>query len=103
MTLAFKSSKSSLEKPKRSLRYRCFEFGVSFWENFRPDYTTNINQDFLIETAQQITGLDNFGDQSFRAPMTILIDSLKKEANLNATGRFLFRDTVLYLLINRLQ
>lgn len=99
------TSKSSLTfaKPKRSFKYRCFEVGITFWEKFSRDYTTNINQDFLIETAQQITGLNDFGEQSFRTPMDVLIDSLKKEAHLNITGRFLFRDTLLYLLINRLE
>lgn len=99
------SSKFSLtfQKPKRSLKYRCFELGITLWEKVRSDYTNNLSKDSLIEAAQQITGLDDFGDPSFHVPLAILIDSLKKEARLNHTGQYLFRDILLNLLINRLQ
>lgn len=102
MTLTSQSS-LTFQKPKRSFKYRCFELGLNFWEKIRTDNITNLSPDSLIETAQQITGLDDFGDQSFRVALTILIESLRKEANLNTTGQYLFRDTLLNSLINRLQ
>ena len=102
MTVASKAS-LTFQKPYRSFKYRFFELRKTFWEKVGRGYATNLSEDSLLETAQQITGLDDFGAQSFRVPLAILIDSLKKEAHLNATGRYLFRGTLLNLLINRLQ
>jgi hypothetical protein len=99
------TAKSSLtfHKPERPFKYRSFELGITLWEKIKPNYATNFSENLLIETAQKITGLNDFGDQSFRVPLAILINSLKKEAHLNTIGRFLFRDILLNLLINRLQ
>ncbi|BAZ08804.1 hypothetical protein NIES4071_06100 [Calothrix sp. NIES-4071] len=102
MTITSKSS-LTFQKPKRSFKYRCLKLGINLWGKIIPDNAFNLSQNSLIEAAQKITGLDDFGDPSFRTSLAILIDSLKKEAHLNAAGQYLFRDILLNLLINRLQ
>jgi hypothetical protein len=52
----------------------------------------------LIATAVARTGLDDFGDDSFREGLERLVDSLRDEARLNAAGEsFLYRRLVGHL------
>lgn len=48
------------------------------------------------------TGLSDFGGDSFREPLEILLQSLRDEARLNARGVFMMHRTMLRLLANRL-
>ena len=57
----------------------------------------------LLEEAQRNTGLRDFGDDAFRQPLRIFLDSLEREAQLNLIGRVLARSDVLNLLENRLR
>ena len=57
----------------------------------------------LITTAQRRTGLDDFGDEAFREPLSRLIASSASEARLNVFGRCALVQDILQLLINRLQ
>lgn len=59
--------------------------------------------DGLLQEAQKITGLDNFGDESFREPFEVLVKSLNDEAELNAVGRYTQYQRILNLLCNRLR
>lgn len=63
----------------------------------------NLSEDSLLSVAQRQIGLDDWGDESFRVPLRILLESLETEANLNFVGRYLLRQTCLKLLVNRLQ
>lgn len=47
-----------------------------------------LDKDHLLEEAAQSTGLDDFGDRWFERPMDVLLDSLRREARLNAAGDF---------------
>ncbi|MEE8231463.1 MAG: sulfotransferase [Qipengyuania citrea] len=47
-----------------------------------------LEKDFLMEEAVQATGLDDFGDRWFERPLQVLLDSVKREAQLNAAGEF---------------
>lgn len=47
-----------------------------------------LEKDFLMEEAVQVTGLDDFGDGWFERPLEVLLDSVKREAQLNAAGEF---------------
>lgn len=47
-----------------------------------------LEKDFLLEEAVQATGLDDFGDRWFERPLEVLLDSVKREAQLNAAGEF---------------
>ncbi|MEG9269019.1 sulfotransferase family protein [Qipengyuania sp. Mu-71] len=47
-----------------------------------------LEKDFLMEEAVQATGLDDFGDGWFERPLEVLLDSVRREAQLNAAGEF---------------
>ena len=63
----------------------------------------NFNRDDLLAKAAAETGLNNFGDNSFREPFDVLLYSLSNEANLNRAGRFIQYERVLNTLKNRLR
>jgi hypothetical protein len=56
----------------------------------------------LLAAARKETGLDDFGDDDFLAPMQLLIRSLQEEADLNALGRYMARTNIVRLLKARL-
>lgn len=62
-----------------------------------------INVDELIAEAVQQSGLDNFGDDSFREPLGILEQSINTEARLNGAGVFRAQMAIRNALITRLQ
>ncbi len=57
----------------------------------------------LLNEAKDATGLENFGDDSFREPMEKLCAALASEANLNEIGTATQRQRVLDILITRLR
>ena len=57
----------------------------------------------LMAAAKGQTGLDNFGDDSFRQGLEILVRSLRDEARLNATGEAVIYPRLVCHLVNRLQ
>jgi Sulfotransferase family len=57
----------------------------------------------LMREARAQTGLDDFGDDSFREGLERLVHSLQHEARLNAMGQEAMRERVLGLLTQRLQ
>jgi len=62
-----------------------------------------LDPDRLIQTARDKTGLWDLGDDRFRAPFDILVQSLETEAHLNLLGRFNARQLLLGLLQTRLR
>ena len=46
----------------------------------------HLEKGMLLEQAAQSTGLDDFGDRWFERPMEVLLDSVRREARLNAAG-----------------
>ena len=61
-----------------------------------------LSVDALLAAASEATGLSDFGDDSFREPMAVLVKALNEEANLNAAGRYGQYERILNILINRL-
>jgi hypothetical protein len=57
----------------------------------------------LIDTARAETGLDDFGDDSFREGLEILVRSLREEATLNAVGEMVLPLRIVASLSQRLQ
>ena len=47
-----------------------------------------LDRNFLMEQAVDATGLDDFGDRWFERPFDVLLDSVRREAQLNAAGDF---------------
>jgi hypothetical protein len=60
------------------------------------------NVSSLLSIAERQTGLNDFGDHRFLEPMAFLVESVEREAKLNALGRFIFVEHVVQLLRNRL-
>ena len=59
--------------------------------------------DELVARAVAQTGLDDFGDDSFREGLEILVRSLRDEADLNATGEAVLYPRIVDHLGQRLQ
>ncbi len=57
----------------------------------------------LLDEAERRTGLDDFGDSSFREPFGLLVRSLDREASLSFLGRVAARQDILRLLNHRLR
>lgn len=56
----------------------------------------------LLGEARRQAGLGDFGDDSFREPLPILLEAYNTEAKLNLVGRLGARFDTLRLLVNRL-
>jgi hypothetical protein len=59
--------------------------------------------DELLEEARAETGLDDFGEDSFREGLERLVRALRAEADLNAVGQDALRKLIMGLLVQRLQ
>jgi len=59
--------------------------------------------DALIRDAVATTGLDDFGDESFREGLDVLVASLRDEANLNDRGNAFLYPRITGHLVQRLQ
>jgi hypothetical protein len=57
----------------------------------------------LLDRAKTASGLENFGDDSFREGLERLIDSGNREARLNDAGRAMFDGQIVMLLMKRLE
>ncbi|MBM4268574.1 MAG: sulfotransferase [Deltaproteobacteria bacterium] len=57
----------------------------------------------LIEDAVRTTGLDDFGDDSWREAYAVLLEAIAREADLNLVGRVLTHSEIARLLQNRLR
>jgi hypothetical protein len=57
----------------------------------------------LLEAARQQTGLEDFGDDSFREGLEVLVGALRDEARLNAAGEGFLYPRIIGHLSQRLQ
>lgn len=57
----------------------------------------------LIEIAKVGTGLEDFGEDTFREGLEILVSALNREARLNDLGERVLRERILLYLTQRLQ
>jgi hypothetical protein len=71
--------------------------------NEMPDRAMSLDAESILAEAREKTGLDDFGDESFREPMERLLRSLEEEAHLSPTGCAMQRARVVGLLVNRLR
>ncbi len=62
----------------------------------------NLGLEKLLQTARDNTGLSDFGEEDFRKPLALLLDSLEKEANLSLLGRIIAKGDLVRTLENRL-
>jgi hypothetical protein len=62
-----------------------------------------LDEESLFAEARARTGLDDFGDDVFREPLAVLLDSIAREGRLHFVGRAIARDEIVTLLESRLQ
>src|SRR5271163_878440 len=62
-----------------------------------------LDEDSLLNSAIQATGLSDFGADDWREPFGVFVKALNEEAQLNLMGRIWTRSEVLQLLKARLQ
>jgi len=63
----------------------------------------SLDEDDLVRSACRRTGLDDFGDESFRGPLGQLRDALENEAGLHLLGRAVMRSSIVRALECRLR
>lgn len=63
----------------------------------------SLDADSLIAAARRKTGLQDFGDESFRSGLEMLTRSLDREAHLHPVGRLIMRQRLTGLLAVRLK
>lgn len=56
----------------------------------------------VAEAQRRAGGLSDFGEGPFLEPLSLLLDSIRREAQLNAIGRLIARERVLGHVVNRL-
>ena len=64
---------------------------------------TSLDEASIVAEARAKAGLDDFGDESFREAMRVLLAALDREAGLLDFGRAAQRARVVDLLVNRLR
>lgn len=90
------------QPPHRPLRFRLINWtGAKLRLNRLP--LLSLAEESLLEEAQRLSGLSDWGDEGFLVPLRIFLESLKTEAHLNLVGRYFFRQDCIRLLINRLR
>lgn len=62
----------------------------------------SLDPDEMVASAQEQTGLADFGDTSFFEPIKALCRAFEEEAGLNPLGRFMNRANILRILKHRL-
>jgi len=61
------------------------------------------SEEMLLEEARTATGLDDFGDPSFRAGLRVLLEALDEDDKLSGLGRMIFRGQLVKVLATRLR
>jgi hypothetical protein len=87
----------------RKLRFpfRCLNFAADRLAH-KGVRIAGLDEKALLSAAQKKTGLLDFGDDSFREGLRILLDSLRDDAVLHFVGSLVLRQTVVRFLVNRL-
>ena len=96
------SAQDTIEKPPRSLSVRLYN-RVGGWLRTLGLPMGSLTESSLIARARRRTGLVDFGDESFREPLGVLLRAYEQESELTPLGRLLVRASTVALLSNRLQ
>ncbi len=67
------------------------------------EMNTDLDEPSILAEARAKAGTDDFGDESFREPLRVLLHALDTEANLLDFGRAAQRGRIVELLVNRLR
>ncbi|WP_101759890.1 sulfotransferase [Oceanicoccus sp. KOV_DT_Chl] len=88
--------------PRLPLPIRCFN-GAGKIFNTVGIKPVNLSPTQLMAEAQSRSGLSDFGDDYFRQPFNLLMQSMEEEAGLTWLGRIIARGEILKNLQNRLK
>ena len=88
--------------PSRSVFSRICNGFLTAFEQVTRAAGRRPNVGTLLSIAERQTGLNDFGDHRFLEALAFLVESVEREAKLNALGRFVFVEHVVQLLRNRL-
>lgn len=94
------------QRPHRPLALRALNASLSIGERLlgsRGRLEVSLEESSLLEAAEQRTGLLDFGEPSFRAPLAKLLKSIESEARLHPIGRFITRERLVGTLANRMR
>ena len=97
-----KNAKTNLPWARRSLAFNALSWTLGPLEKVGLMHQA-LHTEALVAAARRQTGLDDFGDETFREPLSRLLASCATEARLNIFGRCALAQDVLQLLTNRLQ
>ena len=87
------------QRPPRALRAANLVAGCV--RRVRPSFG-RLDVDDLCERATVAAGLDDFGSDEFREPLSVLVGSLESDAQLTPAGRLFARGALEHALENRL-
>jgi hypothetical protein len=62
-----------------------------------------LDEESLLDTARASAGLDDFGDDGWREPLSVFVRALAEEADLHLLGRIMARNDIVRALVNRLE
>src|SRR4051812_20640459 len=66
-------------------------------------FSVDLSESALLKKACRRTGLSDWGDESFRARLRVLLEADEHEAHLSLLGRLMVRFEYLRLLTNKLR
>lgn len=89
------------EAPRLPLGARLINAAARPFASLAPQLS--LREESLLAAAHGQTGLDDFGDDSFREPLRRFLASLEKEADLTPIGRIIARGELVQALVNRLE
>jgi hypothetical protein len=93
---------TTYQSPHRRFQYRLINW-IGTRLKFERLSLFELTEKSLLETAQRLSGLSDFGDDRFLIPLRKLLESLNQEAHLNPIGQYFFRQDCIRLLVNRLK
>jgi hypothetical protein len=97
-----KSSLSwTFQRPHRTLAMRLFN--AIGRQLRRWGWRRRLSVDRILESAARWTKLSDWGDERFREPLQVLVESLEKDARLSPFGRLLTRLNLIHYAANRLR
>jgi hypothetical protein len=92
---------SSFDKPYRPAAIALVNrVGRSLWKLGIGGKPITVGE--VLSDARRKVALDDFGDEGFREPLEVLVDSINREAQLNPVGRMIIRGRIVGVLTNKL-
>jgi len=87
--------------PDTSINYTDHPLPVRLFNALAPAPKLKVGK--LLRKAKRRAGLDDFGDEWFVEPLSVLVESINTEANLSALGRAIMHKRLVDALVTRLR